>query len=328
MDQGLRFFEPADLKVTAWSRAAWEESTEDGVVWVVKESLLTRRPRRGSTEQNPQYQSAFWEIFSAPDFQDRVRILSSFADEAHVPWRSANSERSVVFKKVTANSELNVLVSGTMFPRCPSSDAEGILEHLGGESGPGSKWSAEQARAIRRLTGPNEIFSILTLRILLAPFYLRRTLNSHWLGRWIIDQKHARPQPTILLPYPDDFSQLQPANLKLKTKTSETKKRTQFTMTEMMHRADQRRFYAWTELFLEVQDFAEVDSGGGNTKNTARVEKLMIERLPYLRPSGRVRKLIAIIKAHRARGEKFVIVSDRIFLLQLAYYVSRALFCN
>lgn len=308
--QAAKFFDPGDLDVRAWNETSWTQDQTNGIVWVVKESLLTERRKPDSTPSNVRYSSSFWSVFGDPDVGNKVRILSSFADEAHVAWRSFSSERSKIFKKVTTLSEFNVLVSGTMFPRCPSSDARGILEHLGGDldSAPGSRWSPDMGRAIRRL---DDHFSVLTLRILLSPFYLRRTQWSVWLGRWIVDQRHARPEPTVLLPYPDDFSH--------GFKPSESKRRTQVTLSEIMRRADQRRFYAWTELYLEIQD--KVATDGGTSRNMKPIEQAMIARLPYLRPSGRIRMLIAIIKAHRDLGEKFVIVSDRLFLLTLAYYV-------
>lgn len=37
--------------------------------------------------------------------------------------------------------------------------------------------------------------------------------------------------------------------------------------------------------------------------------------------SGRITKLIALIKAHVKKEEKFIVVSDRIFLVMLAYHV-------
>lgn len=38
--------------------------------------------------------------------------------------------RSMVYKAVTIQSELNVSLTGTMFPLAPQEDALGILEHL------------------------------------------------------------------------------------------------------------------------------------------------------------------------------------------------------
>lgn len=299
----------------------WENSGGDrnGVVWVVKESYLSAKQ---TDTMPPEYTSSFFKVFGEKEISQRVRILSTFADEAHLAWRSSSSERSRIFKAITAMSEFNVLLSGTMFPLGPSEDARGILEHLGGEfnaTSPGvSKWNRNFGKAFHRLLQSKETFSVMAFRILISHFYLRRTLNSYWEGKWVVESKIARPEPVVVLPHPDDFSHSGKV-----TKVTESRKRTQQTLTEIMRRADQRRFYAWTELYYEVQTKISETAGTGTSSSRERktIEAMMMDRLPFLRPSGRVKKLIGIIKAHRQRGDRFVIVSDRLFLLQLAYYV-------
>jgi hypothetical protein len=51
------------------------------------------------------------------------------------------------------------------------------------------------------------------------------------------------------------------------------------------------------------------------------MEKMVKEHLMRLKGSGRITKLIALLKDHHEKGEKFVIVSDRLFLIVLFYYV-------
>jgi hypothetical protein len=314
VNQAKQFFDSANLVVKEWDLKAWnEDEGNDGTVWVVKESLLTSQT---TNSVFPQPVSTFFRVFGTPTFHHNVRLLSTFADEAHLAWRSDSSQRSHIYKKIVACSEFNVLLSGTMFPLGPSEDAKGILEHLGGslddKDGLQSKWNDKFGRAFRRLILEGDQFSVLAFRILISHFYLRRTPTSFWKGKWIVKDEAARPVPMVVLPYPDDFSH------NPKMKDTETRQRAKNTLNEMMKRADRRRFYAWTELYAEVYNAGLT---GDSSASRRKIEKMMMERLPYLRPSGRLRKLIALIKAHRARGEKFVLVSDRIFLLQLAYYV-------
>ena len=51
------------------------------------------------------------------------------------------------------------------------------------------------------------------------------------------------------------------------------------------------------------------------------MKRMVKEHLKRLKGSGRITKLIALLKAHHEKGEKFVIVSDRLFLIVLSYYV-------
>ena len=84
--------------------------------------------------QNPAlHKTKFWQTFGDPNFKEQYRLLSTFADEGHLAWRSHTSTRSEVYNHITANSEFNVILSGTMFPLGPEEDARGILEHLAGD---------------------------------------------------------------------------------------------------------------------------------------------------------------------------------------------------
>jgi hypothetical protein len=318
INQAKQFFDSANLVVKEWNIREWnQDQGNDGTVWVVKESLLSSQQTKSAPLQ---LVSTFMRVFDDPTFYQHVRLLSTFADEAHLAWRSETSGRSKIYKKIVARSEFNVLLSGTMFPLGPSTDAQGILEHLGGplneDGSPSSKWDDKFGTAFRRLIFEGDQFSVLAFRILISHFYLRRTPLSYWQGRWIVTDEAARPVPMVVLPYADDFSH------NPRMKDTETQRRTKHTMTEMMNRADRRRFYAWTELYAEVYNTGLT---GNSNQHRRKVENMMKERLPFLRPSGRLRKLVALIKAHRAMGEKFVLVSDRIFLLQLAYYVFPAI---
>jgi hypothetical protein len=89
-----------------------------------------------------------------------------------------------------------------------------------------------------------------------------------------------------------------------------------------MKRADQKRFHAWTPVYEKIRDeigdkaFA---SGGKYMRDMERYVKKYVRRY---RGTGRLTKFISLVKAHMEKGEKFIVVSDRLFLLVLAYHVS------
>jgi len=202
--------------------------------------------------------SSFWEVFSDPNFHQKIQLLSTFADEGHLAWRSESSTRSKVYKKVTSLSEFNVILSGTMFPLGPEEDARGILEHLGGDfASPENpvKWTDKHRTAFRRLLGINPqdhrdgVWDVLAFRILISQFYIRRTVSSFWKGQWVIDKTAARPLPRTVLPNPDAFSSLN--NPRAQGKDVQ---QTRETLRNKMKRADQKRFLAWSQVYEKIRD--------------------------------------------------------------------------
>jgi len=151
-------------------------------------------------------------------------------------------------------------LSGTLFPLGPDEDAKGILEHLGGNISkklPETpvKWRADLREAFRRLLGLTDLDSkdwrwdVLAFRILISPFYLRRSASSSWKGEWVIQKAAARPVPRIVLPYPDAFTNL--SNPKAKGKDFA---QTGETLSQKMKRADRKRFLAWTQFYELIHD--------------------------------------------------------------------------
>ena len=84
-----------------------------------------------------------------------------------------------------------------------------------------------------------------------------------------------------------------------------------------MDRADKQRYYAWAPLYADLVDTELVDE-----KNAKEVEAFISEKLPHYPPSGRLKRMIAMIKAARKHNLRFILVSDRLFLVRLAYEVS------
>ena len=323
--QAQKFFYPHDLSVKVWSPEAWRaDVSNEGTVWVVKESWLSQtsvRSAMGSERKAP-----FWEVFSDPNFEKKVHLLSTFADEGHLAWSSESSTRSMVYKAVTSQSYFNVILSGTMFPLAPKEDAKGILEHLGGTltasaSTAGVKWKGPLKTAFQRLLGvnpqdhKNETWDVLAFRILISQFYIRRSVNSFWKGKWVIDKSTARPVPRIVLPNPDAFSNLNDPRARGKEV-----QQTRETLRIKMKRADHKRFLAWTQVYEKIRD----DYGDGAFTGTKYIRALKTYIKKYVRRhrrSRRITKFISLVKAYVERGEKFVVVSDRLFLVLLAYHV-------
>jgi hypothetical protein len=166
-------------------------------------------------------------------------------------------------------------------------------------------------RGFRRLLdNKQDDWDVIAFRVMIFPFFLRRTASSTWKGRWVIKRTIARPVPQIILPYPDHFSE----NSALQKFKSKAKRNARETLTQQMDRADRQRFYAWTTLYADLCD--EVDE-----KNLKEVEQFIAEKLKQFPPTGRLRKLIAMIKATVKKQKRFIIVSDRLFLIRLAYHV-------
>jgi hypothetical protein len=321
--QAQKFFASKDLAVRVWSPEAWKaDEGNQGTVWVVKESLLsqTTTPSARGPRKTP-----FWEIFSHPEFQQHNILLSTFADEGHLAWRSDSSTRSQVYKKITSLSKFNVILSGTMFPLGPAEDGRGILEHLGGdftahpENPP--KWDDQYITACRRLFEINPqdkkdgVWDVLAFRVLISQFYLRRTIKSSWDGAWVISKAAARPFPRIVLPYPDAFTSL--SNPRAQTKEVQQVRE---TLRTKMKRADHKRYMAWTKVY-EMIHTDHGDAAFTGPSYHRLLENYLRRHLKKCKGSGRITKLIALVKAHVQNGEKFVIVSDRIFLVLLAYHV-------
>ena len=217
-----------------------------------------------------------------------------------------------MYRKLVAHSKFNVLVSETPFPLGPGTDAEGVLIHCGGSFDENGRWGDKLARSFKRLVVP-ENWDVLAFRVLIAPFYLRRTRESTWNGKWVVDVQVARPVPWEILPKSDHCSE-------------EAAKRKYFkrgnrkeTWGKIIERVDKQRFLAWTSVYEEVDK--EVVKLNGNSQCNKKIEEMIKRCIHYEKPSGRLERFVALIKEIIAIKERFIIVSDRLFLLSMAYYV-------
>ena len=204
----------------------------------------------------------------------------------------------------------NVMITGTIFPLGPSTDAGTLLTHLGGPPDSRGLWEQPLRRGLRRLLYPKmkmNRFPVVALRIRICPFVLRRTLSSIWL----IDRGLVRPRPQILKPYPDKFSED-------KAKSAFRKQDKNDTQHNAISRADNQRFFAWTSLYGEflrktrpgLKDHQKVRLMEGVVRRGMASEKFVT--------TGRLRRFIAWAKAVHAANEKFIIVFDRLCINRLS----------
>ena len=196
---------------------AWDEDRDIRTVWVVKISLL-------------QPKTDFYRLIMSDQFRTRVRILSTFSDEAHQFGRSATSSQNQTLRNIIRRSEFNVLITGTLFPLGPKTDAIGVLRSLGGPLNEDGLWNDATRLALRRLLvrgkRDEKLYHVLPLRILIAPFVLRRTVQSTWDDQWIIKRTVARHLVELVEPYPDDFTETE-AKARFRMKTSKDVSQTQ-----------------------------------------------------------------------------------------------------
>ena len=309
INEGAKWFKNDELCTKAWTLNEWRKDTDIRTVWIVRASLLSRK-------------SDFTKEMDKPDVRKNLRILATFSDEAHQSCRSFKSQRGQILRDITLRSQFNVLISGTPFPLGISTNALEVLVFLGGsleKQDPLSKWNANMRVQLKRLLA-DENFDILAFRMLIAPFYLRRTGDSSWSGEWLIPRSFKCPMPHLLAPYPDNDAE---SFALLKAGVERTNKRGFVTENEKILRADKQRLMAWTPLYATVSQGTERLE---DSKKQKAAEKIILKDFRRMgKATGRLRRFIALVKHIKAKGEKFIIVADRLFLLSLAYHVSSLL---
>jgi hypothetical protein len=298
-----KFFDQLRLSIKLWTWRNWRSDKNECTVWIVKVSWL----RVGSV---------FHQLVSSDRFKTSVEILSSWSDECHLFSRSATSVKNDILRDLCLFSRFNVLISGTLFPLGPSTDAKGLLHSLGGPFNEKGRWKEPLKTAFFRLLGNNKFdnpyYDVLALRILIAPFTLRRISSSTWEQKWVIQRTVTRPKPVILMPYPDTLTEdaRNKFRLKYKHKQSEAK---------IIDRADKQRFFAWTPIY---EEFMHARNHNNDQKSDMRLmEEVIVRHFRTVPLSGRMKRFIAFVKEVKRNGDKFIVVSDRLFPLVLAFYV-------
>jgi hypothetical protein len=315
------FFAESNLRAKLWTLKEWEKDIDIDLVWVVKVSELSHADK------------PFVKYFSNPENLAKVQVLSTWADEAHVFGRSDTSHQNIFLRQFTRQSQFNVLITGTLFPLGPSQDAAKVLESMGGPfDEPLWKRQRELRRSFTRIFDLDRKLRqtpLLPLRVLIAPFILRRMVTSTWEGEYVIKRKYARPAAKVIVPEADDFASDAVVQFKRSKKGAKTGKESE---AQQQERADRMRLYAWSPLYQtyrETLDQMEVAAkkktkGKKRTINKQAVmEQVIKDGLAGqdFAKTARMKTLIALIKKIKTKGERFLIVSDRIFPLTLIYWV-------
>jgi hypothetical protein len=319
VNETAKFFERKDLRARLCSLDAWNADDDISTVWIVKISHL-----RNSDQD-------FVKLFSDPAKLKRIEVMSTWSDEAHVFGRSDTSYQNRFLRQFTRQSRFNVLITGTLSPLGLSHDAVHVLTSLGGPIGDAGKWkiNPELLRALVRIFDPTPArklrqFPLLPLRVLIAPFVLRRTASSTWNGVFVIKRTIARPTPQVIVPPPDDYTSAARIEFKRKNRANKNGKE---SAQQRMERADNMRRYAWSPLYktfiekLEEYELANMRKHPNPPKVMEEVIKTGLAGKDFERTS-RMEVLTSLVKMISQKGEKFLIVADRIFPLTLIYWVS------
>ena len=315
LQETRKFFKRDRLSALPWTEENWKDKRQDKtVLWIVKLSLLAEN-------------SLFCRLVQSYEFSSSFNVISTWLDEGHAYSRSEDSFQNKLLRSICARSRFNVLISGTLFPLSPSTDAGPLLRTLGGPfdgSSNGGKWRQNIRRALNglfqhgpRLKSEEDIF---VLRILIAPFTLRRTMSSVWDGVWIIKRHVTRPVMEIVEPPADDISALE---ARRKFKLSSLESPDPQTECQIIKRADHQRLYAWSpSCYME---YLQLNKSYTSPKSVDLMCKAVAAKIHDSTLTGRVKRVVAAAKYYKGRGERFIIVCERLFPLVLLYYVTSLL---
>jgi hypothetical protein len=245
-------------------------------------------------------------------------FTSLFYDEAHVYGRYHSSNTVSMMRKLNGRSDFRVLISGTPFPRGPRQDAKGYLYAMNGELSHAPKsWSRPMARSLRRLLDSEDFeYNTLVLRMILMPLTLKRTSRSTWEGDYIVTRRVACPKPTMIRPSMEDDIQERAKRLFQKEKHKDE------NMIKKMERADYQRYFAWSPIWLDVMKARKDEPAKGKIGTKVRLmEQIIASSLEKYEPTSRLLELASLVKALKASGQRFIIVSDRLFLIVLIHFV-------
>ena len=302
INETKKFFHQSQLEAKAWTPNAWAEDKSLTTVWIVRDTLLHL-----PTVNHHDSHSNFVTCVNAED----VQLLSLFWDEAHLGCRSRNSDRAKAFRWIADYAEFVSLISATLFPLGPIQDGLDVLSTLGGPYHDPNfgRWKPEARLTLALLS---ESWDILVFRRLITPFYLCRTQTSTWQGRFIIDKVFSRPEVTVIDPEDEQYEQ----ELLVNFRTLLIQKRAgRVNMNDMRLRSDELKLLSWSQVYKEWKEAKD----NGRKGETELVFRDFLRKKP---PTGRVKTLVQLVRTIRTQlKERFVIVTDRIFLAKLAVYV-------
>jgi hypothetical protein len=205
-----------------------------------------------------------------------------------------------------------------MFPLGPKEDAEGIVESLGNlldSAPPRNDFISKWRPVLKKLFSPGK-WDVMAFRVLITPFYLSRNVDSTWYGRFIIDRSIARPRPYIVLPSKDSAT----AEMSEAFRDEKRKKNRDglIDIGALRLRSDEMKYTAWCTLFRQVSD--TIKGAPGAARHHA-MQAVLDSQFTRTKPSARVVKLVGLIKTIVNAGERFIIVTDRIWNAMVAMKV-------
>ena len=304
LEETRKFFDEKDLRLVEWKSGGHllrdSALTADHIVWLVRDPRL---PRFSQEAMQP-----------AANFRS---IPCLAADEAHLYLRNPSTQRGQGFDTLLVHSKFVLHLSGTLFPLGPKKDGLNLMRMLGGEfkPAPQGRWTPRIAAQLNRM---KRDWDVMDFRHCITPFYLRRGPTSRFDGDYIVDQTISIPVPFMEDPNdPDDGSGKYYAAAKsLGSGYSPDAN----GMNAIKARSNYAKLFAWSSLFGKWHGIENNPALSAKQKQIQQTT-LMRAELKRTPPSPRVRTLVGLLKMITARKEKFVIVADRLFLLNLAYAV-------
>jgi hypothetical protein len=300
-----KWFHEDTLRLKLLEENEWLRDRRPTTVWMVKDTN-TRIAKKLLNDDND------------------VIIPTVICDEWHLYGRSDNSNRIKILETLIAKSQFVVQMSGTMFPLGPKQDARAILKNLAGPwdlKGKPSKWSFEEKLFLKELFKKDSRsaagWSVLKFRVFIGSFFLRRTTTSKWDGQHIVKDTITRPVPKVVKPKADCPVEKQADDSFHKTYTLTAQGAVDVQDFVANARTVGQR--AWSGLY-DAYDKA-IKSGNRTNATIAEAEKIIDNHILYQKPSHRLKALAALVNEIVKRGERFVIASDRLFLLRLAVAV-------
>lgn len=171
---------------------------------------------------------------------------------------------------------------------------------------------------------PRKEWNVLRFRGLIRPFYLRRTKTSKWEGKLIIPKTIRAPVPFVEDPdddkdinghyYREALSMSQASQTKPNHK-SMTLHAPSNNIEQIKKRANMARMLAWSSVY---KDWERIEKSAGGVAQ--QQQKTLLFRTTFTQrvPSKLIMKLVELLKMIKAKKERFIIVSDRLFLLHAA----------
>jgi SNF2-related domain len=334
--ESKKFFPKTELQLMDFSSEAFSKNLSSRTVWVVRDHNLQR----------------FADFVK---YNGGISIPALIADEAHIYLRSHESAKVRGYRSLLEQSQFSVLMSGTLFPLGPQHDVFLLFPQLGGPlEASNERWPRGFVAEINKL---RDNWNVLKLRNMIQPFYLRRTKTSTWENERIVPADIQSPIPFLEDPedpedtngshYRQALDLLADLDDQKRGKTSgrirgakstpltdqshsasnQERRRQVFQRAEMKRtgysaitaRANTARMLAWSKIYREWQS---IENGLETSAEKAKQQTRLIKtEYAKRRPSCRVFKLVQLLKMIHKRKERFLIVSDRLFLLSIATQV-------